>query len=183
MAPYISSPLCSLLVDPSTGSGQAANGLCIHRVSSQRLKPVRPGEPRSIWRTIPPVIVNGNARWHMPPGVFISYCCQRVTTIPPPAPALWSSQPRLWGAKATNTVVPIGRKNIRELSDSLVNNPSRVNRTVAFGTSSVFELFCERRRVRCSCCASHFFLLLDLITVSSFLPACASMENSVLMKR
>ena len=45
---------------------------------------VAPGEPKSIWRTLSPVQVNGNARPGNWPGVFITYCYQRLTAFPPP---------------------------------------------------------------------------------------------------
>ena len=96
-------------------------------------------EPKSIWRTLSPVQVNGNARPGNWPGVFISRCYQRVTAIPPPAPALSGSQARLWGPKATITVALVGRKSGRELSDSLVNRSRLVNNQVASGTSSEIE--------------------------------------------
>jgi hypothetical protein len=43
------------------------------------------------------------------------------------------------------TVALVGRKNGRELSDSLLNKPSRVNSRVAFGASSVFELVAQNK--------------------------------------
>jgi hypothetical protein len=97
-------------------------------------------EPKSIRRNLPSVQVNGNARPGNWPGVFISRCWQRVTAFPPPAPALSIPQVRLRGPKATMTVAPVGRKNGRELSDSPINTPAPVNRTVTFGTCRHFEL-------------------------------------------
>jgi len=98
------------------------------------------GEPKSIRRNLPSAQVNGNARPGNWPGVSVSRCCQRVTAFPPPALALSGSRARFWGPKATMTVALVARKSGRELSDSLLNRPSRVNSRVAFGTYRHFEL-------------------------------------------
>ena len=113
---------------------------------THRLKLVRLREPKAIRRNMPSAQVNGNARPGNWPGVFISLCWQRVTAFPPPTPAISIPQVRFWGPKATMMVAPVARKNVRELSDSLVNRLKRFNSRVAFGTSSVFELVAGRAR-------------------------------------